>query len=135
MLTISEEVKAMDVLLDSYQEAARDNAVALQKIPNIERDSASSVCAGKLFVTVADAQVLTQLSGKHGGDWALEAVLPLVKKQTPAAKLTIGFLTGLFRQGDANKLGRKTAQILFVTLQPSQRTPSRHPWPCNARGL
>lgn len=119
MPSIPERVKAVEFIVDSYQEAAGDNTSAIQNMQNIEREIATSVTeirGEELSVTVADAQVLTQLLEKYGGDWALQAILPLVKRQTPNVRFTVGFLTGLFRQGEANKLGPKTVQNLFKDI-------------------
>lgn len=119
MPSISERVKAVELLVDSYQEAAGDAATAIQNMQKIEREIATSVTeirGGELSVTVADAQILTQFLEKYGGGWSLQVVLPLVKKQTPNVKFTVSFLTGLFRLGEANKLWPMIVRNLFKDI-------------------
>ena len=70
--SLSERVKALDLLVTSFREAAEKVAVATQGIQDFEREIAMSITmteSGPLSVTSVDAQILLQLSEKYGENY------------------------------------------------------------------
>ena len=98
--TLSERVKALDLLVSNYREAAEKVAVATQGIEEFEREIAMSIAmteSGRLSVAAADAQVLLQLSEKFGEKYIFNVILPLVKENISNLKFTVAFLRALMR--------------------------------------
>lgn len=116
VLTISERVKAVDLLVGSYREAAGNAPAATQRMQDFERDLAMSLTetqSGQLAVTDADTETLMQLSGRYGEKYTFQVVLPLVKKHTSNVNFTVAFLTALFRAGEADKLRLEVVRNIF----------------------
>lgn len=116
VLTISERVKAVDLLVSSYLGAARNDHAAVQRMQDFERDLAMSLTethCGQLAVTAADTETLMQLSGRYGEKYTFQVVLPLVKKHTSNVDFTVAFLTALFRAGEADKLRLEVVRNIF----------------------
>lgn len=112
---IYERVKALDLLVSSYQEAAGDT-VTTQNIQDIEHEMAMSMThkgCGDVSGTAADAQTLVRLSEKYGEKYIFQVVLPLVNKLASNMDFTVTFLSGLFRAGEADKLRLEVVQNLF----------------------
>ena len=113
--SISERVKAMELLVSYYQEAAGDTANT-QEIQNIEREVAMSLTetgSGEVSVTAADAQTLMILSEKYGEKYIFQVVLPLVKKHASNVEFTVTFLSELFSAGETHKFRLEIVQNLF----------------------
>lgn len=112
---VSERVKAMELLVSNYQEAAGDSANT-QEIQGIEREVAMSMTeagSGEVSVTAADAQTLMDLSEKYGEKYIFQVVLPLVKKHASNVEFAVAFLSGLFSAGETHKLRLEVVQNLF----------------------
>ena len=81
--TLFERVKALDLLVSNYREAAKKVAVATNDIQEFEREIFMSIAMtanGRLSVAAADAQDLLQLSEKFGEKYVFNVILPLVKR-------------------------------------------------------
>lgn len=116
---ISERVKAVDLFLSSYREAARNSTAVTQNSQDIEREMAISMAeigSGDLAVTPADVQTLMELAEKYGEKYTFQVVLPLVKKHIPNVDFTVAFLTELFQAGEADKLRLELVQNLFKDI-------------------
>lgn len=116
---ISERMKAVELLVNSYREAAGNTAAATENMQNIEHDVAMSlteIASVSIAVTVADAQTLMRLSEKYGENYTFQVVLPLVKIHTSNAYFTLAFLAGLFRAGEADTLRLEVVQTLFKDI-------------------
>lgn len=117
--TISERLKAVDLFVSSYREAAAKIAAVTQNMQDIERGMAMSITetkGGDVAVTAADTQTLIQLSEKHGEKYTFQGILPFVKKYALNVDFTVAFLTGLSRAGEANKLRLEVVQNLFKDI-------------------
>lgn len=116
VLTLSERIKAMEILVSSFREAAGNAPAAMQRMQDFERDLAMSLTetqSGQLAVTAADTETLMQLSGKYGEKYTFQVVLPLVKKNISNVDFTVAFLTALFRAGEADKSRLEVVRNIF----------------------
>ena len=114
--TLSERVKALDLLVSSYREAAEKDAIATQGIEDFEREIAMSITmteSGRLSVTAVGAQILLQLSEKYGEKYIFNVILPLVKENISDLKFTVAFLRALIRAKDDKRLSFEAARHLF----------------------
>ena len=117
--TLSERVKALDLLISNYREAAEKVAVTTQGIQDFESEIAMSITmteSGRLSLTANDAPILVQLSEKYGENYVRKVVLPVVKKNISNLKLTVAFLRALVRAGNEKKLRLEAVRHLFKNV-------------------
>ena len=114
--TLSERVRALDLLVSNYREAAEKVAVTTQSIQDFEREIAMSIAItekGRLSVTAADAQILLQLSEKYGENYIHKVILPVVKGNISNLKFTVAFLGALMRAANDKRLRLEAVCHLF----------------------
>ena len=117
--SISERVKAVDLLVSSYRESAGNVVAGKESMEDFERDLAASITEtlGKdSAVTPNDIRSLMQLSEKYGEKYTFQVLLPLVKKHISNVDFIVAFLTALFKAGEADRLRLGVVQNLFKDI-------------------
>ena len=116
---ISERLEAVDRLVSSYRESAKNSAAAVQRMEDLEREMATSMTETmnkNTAMTEDDAQSLMQLSERYGENHTFQVILPLVKKHTSNVDFILSFLTVLLQAGEAGKLRVEVVQNVFKDI-------------------
>lgn len=113
-------MRAVDLFIISYREAAKTSAAVAQNMQDIEREMAMSIAttqSGDIAVTTADARTLMNLCQKYGDKFTIQAVLPLVKRSNSNSDFIVAFLTAFLTDISITPMLRlENVQHLFMSI-------------------